>query len=88
MLANERPSAVTVGQEPRFSGPQRSGRCKCGHTWGEHHLGVVMNKEYFEKTGESYFPQECEYFGCNENGGFDADGNPHCDWYVDEKEAP
>jgi hypothetical protein len=32
---------------------------------------------------EGYVPQECEYFGVNEMGGLDADGQPHCSGYRD-----
>jgi len=70
----------------RYSGPNRSGICKCGHSWRDHHLGVVMNVEHYEATGESYVPQECEFFGCNEMGGLDRDGNDHCGHYVDMME--
>lgn len=53
----------------RYSGPNRSGVCVCGHSWEKHHLSCVMNREYAEATGESYVPQECEAFGFNERGG-------------------
>ena len=71
-----------------YSGPNRSGVCVCGHSWEDHHLGMVMKQGAVETDGgpEIYIPQECEYFGCNEDGGKDADGNPHCDQYVDNKE--
>jgi len=72
--------------EPRYSGPNRSGICKCGHSWAGHHLGVVMNNEYFLATKELYLPQECEHFGANENGGLDGQGESHCHQYVDSKE--
>lgn len=67
----------------RYSGPHRSGICACGHSWEDHHLGVVMNVDYSVATREFYIPQECEYFGFNERGGLDADGQPHCDTYHD-----
>lgn len=60
-----------------------SGVCLCGHSWESHHLGMVMNEEYFTLTGEATVPQECEYYGCNETGGQDASGNLHCNWYAD-----
>jgi hypothetical protein len=72
---------------PRYSGPNRSGTCTCGHSWREHHLGCVMNAEYFEQTGECYVAQECEHFGWNETGGLDADGKPHCGSYRDTREG-
>ena len=69
--------------KPRYSGPDRSGICKCGHSWEDHHLGMVMQLKYIEETKEFYIPQECEHFGCNEMGGLDAEGNEHCGSYVD-----
>ena len=73
---------------PRYSGPNRSGICKCGHAWDEHHLGVVLNNKYYEQTQEPYLPEECEYFGSNEIGGLNRDGSPHCDHYQDTMEQP
>ena len=70
----------------RYSGPGRSGICVCGHTWEEHHLGVVLNEEYYKVTLEAYVPQECEFFGSNERGSLDAEGNPHCHSYRDRGE--
>lgn len=69
---------------PRYSGPACSGTCICGHSWEDHHLGVVMNPDYVTDTGETYIPQECEFFGCNETGGLDAEGKDHCFGYRDE----
>ena len=66
-----------------YSGPGRSGTCVCGHSWDKHHLGIVMNKEHFEATKEGYVPQECEFYGHNEDGGKDAEGNEHCWGYRD-----
>ena len=67
----------------RYSGPGRSGVCICGHSWEDHHLGCVMNADYAEATKESYVPGECEFFGSNEDGGLDAEGNDHCFGYRD-----
>jgi hypothetical protein len=61
-----------------------SGVCKCGHSWKDHHLGVVMNEDYLTATGEAYLPQECEFYGWNESGGLDKDGNDHCHNYIDK----
>jgi hypothetical protein len=63
-----------------YSGPNRSGVCVCGHTWEEHHLGMVVRADAIETDGgsEAYIPQECEHFGSNENGGLDPEGSPHC----------
>jgi hypothetical protein len=72
--------------KPRYSGPHCSGICVCGHSWERHHLGVVMNEEFYAATGESYVPQECEFFGFNETGGLElANGKwvDHCQHYKD-----
>lgn len=68
-----------------YSGPNRSGVCVCGHTWDEHHLGIVGRPEALETDGglEEYIPQECEHFGFNEMGGLDDQGNVHCRAYRD-----
>jgi len=75
-------------REPRYSGPNRSGICVCGCSWEDHHLGVVMNREYANETGEAYVPGECEAFGFNEVGGMKynkATGKweDHCHSYRD-----
>lgn len=67
----------------KYSGPGRSGICVCGHSWEDHHLGMVMRQEYVDDTKEGYIPQECEHFGNNEMGGLDTDGNEHCFGYHD-----
>ena len=69
--------------KPRYSGPGATGVCVCGHRWDNHHLGIVMNMDYRDATGEGYLPEECEFYGFNETGGLDQDGNPHCDRYRD-----
>jgi hypothetical protein len=80
---------MTIGIR-RYSGEGRSGICKCGHNWDEHHLGVVMNREHFESTKEAYVPQECEHYGCNEEGGLmpgpDGEMIDHCFGYTDSLE--
>lgn len=72
---------------PLYSGPNRTGLCKCGHSWEDHHLGCVANPAYFEATHEAYVPEECEYYGCNERGGMMPTNNgewvDHCHRYVD-----
>lgn len=45
-----------------------------------------MNREHYEKTGEAYVPQECEFYGCNEMGGLDSEGEVHCFGYEDSGE--
>ena len=72
--------------ERRYSGPGRSGICVCGHGWEQHHLCLVMNKEYIEATGEGYIVCECEAYGFNEAGGLQCvDGwwVEHCSGYRD-----
>jgi len=79
-----------VKYTPRYSGPGKSGICKCGHSWEDHHCGIVLNEEYYRATGEVFVPQECEFYGCNELGG--CMPNPdnsegawvlHCETYED-----
>ena len=70
---------------PKYSGPNCSGTCQCGHSWEDHHLSMVMRQEYIEDTKEVYIPEECLFYGCNEAGGLDAEGNEHCWKYRDEK---
>lgn len=72
--------------EPKYSGPNRTGVCRCGHSWEDHHTSAVLSEEYIDITGEVYFPEECEYFGANEAGGLDEKGMAHCFAYRDEKE--
>ncbi len=72
-----------MNYEPRYSGPKNSGVCICGHSWDDHHLGVVLNEDYFNDTHESYVPEECEVYGFNETGGLDSEGNDHCQRYQD-----
>ena len=71
--------------KPRYSGINRSGVCKCGHSWEDHHLSVVMNQDYAEQTGEAYLPEECEHYGFNEMGGLDTEGRTHCHRYLDAR---
>ena len=75
--------------KPRYSGPNRTGICKCGHSWEDHHLGCVMNKEYGDATQEAYVPQECCAFGFNETGGLmyeNGKWEDHCHSYEDQGE--
>lgn len=78
--------------EPRYSGPNRSGFCVCGCKWDDHHLGCVMNQDYFDATGENYVPDECCAFGFNETGGQKyneetKEWEDHCSRYRDTKET-
>ena len=78
-------SETTPYTDPRrrYSGPGRTGICVCGHSYQDHHLGVVLNSEFGAATGECYVPQECEAFGSNEMGGLDSLGQEHCQRYRD-----
>lgn len=75
--------------EPKYSGPGKTGICRCGHKWEDHHLCAVMNRIYWEQTKESYIVQECEFYGCNEVGGMmqneDGEWVDHCHGYVDSR---
>lgn len=73
-----------TSNDRRYSGEGRTGICVCGCPWDSHHLGVVLNAEYVEATGEAYIPQECEAYGFNETGGYGPNGEPgHCNSYRD-----
>ena len=77
-------------REPRYSGPNCSGVCVCGCSWEEHHLGIVMNQDYIEQTGEAYLVDECEAFGFNEVSGrkyneTTDEWDDHCHQYRDNK---
>jgi hypothetical protein len=50
-----------------------SGMCHCGHPYDDHH-----NSGIAEGIGGV-----CEFFGCNEEGGLDENGNIHCLRYID-----
>ena len=76
-------SASATTWRPRYSGPGQTGICRCGHSADDHHGSIVMNAEYFRQTGESRVPGGCEFYGCNEGEGLDADGKFHCLNYVD-----
>lgn len=64
-----------------------TGICKCGHSWEDHHLGMIMNKDYLDALHKidpkhpPYIAEECEYYGFNECGGLDRNGNHHCHRY-------
>ena len=74
--------------KPRYSGPGATGVCICGCSWEDHHLDVVMNKDYFKATGERYVPDECERYVFNEVGGMKFNEETkvwedHCYGYLD-----
>ena len=76
-------SATIHDWRPVYSGPGKSGVCVCGHLAEEHHRCAVMNLEYLEATGEEWVLCECEFYDCNEGGGLDEHGQPHCGRYQD-----
>jgi hypothetical protein len=83
MMSHETDAPRIQTWTPRYSGPLCCGICVCTHHYSDHHLGIVMNQEYLDQTGESYIAQECEWYGCNQEGGLDDAGNLHCGHYVD-----
>lgn len=62
-----------------------SGACMCGHSYEDHHLVMVLNPEACAVLGP-YLPEECEFFGSNEDGGLDENGAEHCTRYIDSEE--
>ena len=79
---------MIANYKPRYSGPNNSGTCTCGHSWQDHHLGIVMNEDYYKSTKEAYAPGACEEFGWNEYEGMMFNKKtkmwePHCDSYED-----
>lgn len=79
-----------MSNKPRYSGPNCSGICVCGHSWDEHHLGIVVRPEYVQETGENYIPQECEHYGFNAVNGMRYNEDTglwedHCFGYRDER---
>lgn len=75
---------MKMADTPKYRKMFYSGTCICGHQWDRHHLGMVMNMDYYKATGEGSIAQECEAFGFNEMGGLDRDGYVHCFCYVDK----
>ena len=51
---------------------------------------MICNVEYWDELHKKYpdhppyIPEECEFYGFNERGGLDADGNKHCGQYKDK----
>lgn len=48
--------------------------CTCGHPLEEHHISFF--------PGGGALVEECEYYGSNEYGGKDENGNEHCETFV------
>jgi hypothetical protein len=47
--------------------------CHCGHQYEDHHNSGLVEG----------IAGVCEFFGCNEEGGLDDNGNIHCLRYID-----
>jgi hypothetical protein len=47
--------------------------CHCGHPYDDHHNSGLVER----------IAGVCEFFGCNEEGGLDENGNIHCLRYID-----
>jgi hypothetical protein len=47
--------------------------CHCGHPYDDHHNSGIVEG----------IAGVCEFFGCNEEGGLDENGNIHCLRYID-----
>ena len=45
-------------------------KCQCGHERADHHVSWFR--------GGAVLVEECEFFGSNEMGGKDEEGNDHC----------
>jgi hypothetical protein len=54
--------------------------CHCGHSYEDHHNSGLVEG----------IAGVCEFFGCNEEGGLDDNGNIHCLRYIDitERDEP
>ena len=76
-----------------YSGPGRTGVCKCGHRWEDHFLEVTQNEDYYQETSEMYIPLQCQFYepdGMRHNEKPDVYGNDawimHCNCYIDSSE--
>lgn len=76
-------SEEQVKRPARYSGPNCSGICICGHSWEDHHCSVALNPDYVTDPPENWIPAECEFYGSNESGGLDDKGKDHCWKYRD-----
>jgi len=71
-----------------------SGVCKCGCSWENHHLSMIINPDSWAELQRiapdhpPYFPDECCNYGSNETGGLKYNEKTkiweeHCLRYVD-----
>jgi hypothetical protein len=63
-----------------------TGRCRCGHRFDEHHNPMWFSTEYaatLPPGARPYVAEECEHYGCDEEGGLGPDLRVHCARYVD-----
>lgn len=66
---------------------QFTGICRCGHRLEDHHNGGWLSAEYLATMPQGtrpLFGDECEYYGCAEEGGLGPDLRVHCLRYVDQ----
>lgn len=81
----------TIGRIAEHTGrnqprTQLTGICRCGHRLEDHHNGGWLSAEYLATMPQGtrpLFGDECEYYGCNEEGGLGPDLRVHCLRYVD-----
>jgi hypothetical protein len=73
---------TNVGKIEDFKRWNYSGICLCGHSYEDHHCCCVMNPIAYLALGP-IIPDECDWFGCNEDGGLDENGEIHCTRYCD-----
>lgn len=63
-----------------------TGVCRCGHPFDDHHNSMMLSIEHLATMPPDTKPfvaEECEHYGCNEDGGLGPDGGHHCHGYVD-----
>jgi hypothetical protein len=81
--------AVARGEReppPRPRIPAFTGVCRCGHAFDDHHNSMHLSAEHLATLPDgtrSYIAEECEHYGCNEEGGLGPDLRVHCLRYVD-----
>jgi hypothetical protein len=85
---NDKPVECTPKRKPLYSGPGKSGICRCGCPWNAHHLCMVARQDYIDETQEQYIPDECCRYGFNEVGGMKynketGEWEDHCHGYED-----
>jgi hypothetical protein len=85
-VLTEYPTASDIA---RRLGYEFCGVCRCGHAFAEHHNAMMLSVECLSTLppgARPFVAEECEYYGCNEDGGFGPDGRHHCHRYVDRND--